>query len=116
MKFFKKKSIKEKILAVMKQLNYTSSGTKHYRLSKKLTNLCLSNPQTIEEITFDETIEVENRRYILFLYSKDRRGSCLISDNPSWARMMREFVIPKVEKLPEEFQAHIYWYQKIHGL
>lgn len=107
---------KTEVLERYNTLMETGPGMKHYRMSKNFQRDLYKNPQVVSSIAFDDTIDAETKMDILFVWSKDHTGSCWIKDNPRWADMMRNHIIPGVDALPEEFRYLIKWYQEVHGL
>jgi hypothetical protein len=108
----------QEIIALILELENTHGGFRRYKVAVKLNRICLRNPQTVASLIFDDASilnEIRKER-LLFQYSTDHWGSLRIRDNPRWADMMRSFVIPLMDTLPEEFQRQIKWHQETHGL
>lgn len=107
----------QEIIALISKLENTPGGFRHKEVAVQLSNICLKNPGTAAALVFDENSLNEIRRErLLFRYSTDHWGSLWIRDNPQWAAMMREIIIPLMEYLPEQFQEQIKWHQEMHGL
>ncbi len=105
------------IVKMMTKLENIPSGDRYYRASKALQLFCLNNPEAVAKIAFDNSIDMFIQEKIVLLWSRDYLGSCNLNDNPVWTKMMREFIIPHLNKLPNEsLRRHIAWYERVHGL
>lgn len=105
------------IVKMMTKLESIPSGSEHHRASKALQRFCLNNPEAVVEIAFDNSIDTSIQEKIVLLWSRDHSGSCDLNDNPVWTKMMREFIIPRLNDLPSEFiRGEIAWYEQVHGL
>lgn len=88
---------------------------KHH-VPRKLNYLCLKNPEAVASLVFRDELDKDTKYRLLFLYSTDHTGSCWLRDNPNWARMMRDLIIPRTDELSGHLQLTIKWYQDVHGL
>ena len=105
------------LILKLEKMENTPGGFRHKGVAIQLNNICLRNPGTVAALVFDEnSLNEISRELLLFRYSTDHWGSVWIRDNPQWAAMMREIIIPLMEYLPEQFQEQIKWHQEMHGL
>ncbi len=99
----------QEIIALILKLENTPGGFRRKKVAVQLNLICLRNPQTVASLIFNDASILNEicKGRLLFQYSTDHWGSVRISDNPRWADMMRSFVIPLMDTLPEEFQRSI---------
>lgn len=109
-------STEKSILRLISLLEKTPGGFRHRDIYRELKALCLRNPDIVSSLIFSGDINGDFKCRLLFEYSKDHGGSCAISDNPQWAKTMRELIIPRMTELPDYFQGQIRWYQDTLGL
>lgn len=107
---------KKEILEKYRKLKGTKPGSGHKIIATALHQALLSSPEIISDIIFDRNVDQETKDDILFTWSKDHTGSCSVADNPRWSDMVRAYIIPKIDILPESLRHTIKWYQQIHGL
>lgn len=110
------KDIASQIIDLIYKLEGTPSGFRRRDVYLELRSLCLRNPSAVAGLVLGDGLSIELRERLCFQYSTDHGGSVRLSDNPRWARMMRDFIIPRMDELPTKFQLFIQWYQKTLGL
>ena len=113
------KSKKTQILQAIETYNGLPPGVNRGRAYNQLRQLCLNNPAVVADLVIDEDLVCyEDRISLLVEWSQDYDlgNSCAPSDNPRWAKMMRTYILPKVDNLPDDFKLLVKWYQTTHGL
>jgi hypothetical protein len=93
-----------------------SKGDNVVHLEIYVNQLCLANIPLAINLIFDETIDERIRDYIMDTGMKEESWTCDISINQEWVLLMRKFVIPRLNELPNQMRGTIEWYQRTHGL
>jgi hypothetical protein len=109
-------SMTQRLKKLIEKLEGTPSGFARRAVSIELQRICLKNPENVASLVFGTTLSIEQRSSLLFQYSRDDWGSTATRHNPKWVDMMRRYVIPKMELLPESDRRYIRWYQEVHEL
>lgn len=105
----------KKILNLINEWETTPSLFLRKDVYLRLNSMCLEYPLVVILLVFDEELNEDLRDHLLFRYSKDHGGSCTLSDNPRWSRMIK-LMVPNMAMLPNKFQIILHWYQETHNI